>query len=104
MKDPDRARLSCHPPSVRADYVITKSRRYSTTFTALRQARHDHLVAKAATRSQGNIRVSYDRWRYAGSGYPLRGDHLIATHFAENAIEHRVTSWEEYLDSLVPAA
>jgi hypothetical protein len=79
-------------------HVISKSRRYSTTFTALRTARHEHLVRKAMARSSGTTRVLYDKWSYAGSGYPLRGDCLIATDWAESAIEARWYAWDAITD------
>ena len=55
-------------------HFLTKSRRYSTTLSALRQARADHRAAEARQRHgqpepvSGNV-VNESQWRFAGSGY-----------------------------------
>ena len=55
-------------------HFLTKPRRYSTTLSALRQARADHRAAEARQRHgqpepvSGNV-VNESQWRFAGSGY-----------------------------------
>jgi hypothetical protein len=55
----------------------SRSRRYSTTFTALRQARAKHAKAAAGHHDEPGIRVEAD-WRYAGIGYTTAGDIWLA--------------------------
>jgi hypothetical protein len=55
-------------------HFLTKSLRYSTTLSALRQARADHRAAKLRQRNgqpdPDKIRVIYEsEWRFAGSGH-----------------------------------
>ncbi|HEX6326702.1 MAG TPA: replication initiator [Jiangellaceae bacterium] len=65
-------------------HVLTKTRRYSTTFGALRQARHDWHRTRHRTANDGEAReldrrddpagdeadiVVERSWRYVGSGY-----------------------------------
>ncbi|MFI0710769.1 replication initiator [Streptomyces inhibens] len=57
----------------------TKSRRYSTTLTALRQARAEHRVEEQLEALGFGDRptVSVGQWRYVGRGYSL-AEELIA--------------------------
>lgn len=77
----------------------TKSRRYSTTFTALRRARVEHVkrrlldpwgrpATEAAT-------VAFGEWRYAGRGYRNAGDAWLAASAAAQARERRRIAREE---------
>jgi hypothetical protein len=52
-------------------HFSTKSRRYSTTLTALRQARTDHRAAErlAALGLDATTVSTVGHWRYAGRGY-----------------------------------
>jgi hypothetical protein len=52
-------------------HFSTKSRRYSTTLTALRQARTEHRAdeQRAALGLADRPSVTVGRWRYAGRGY-----------------------------------
>ncbi|MEJ1202065.1 MULTISPECIES: replication initiator [unclassified Streptomyces] len=63
-------------------HFSTKSRRYSTTLTALRQARTDHR-AKQQRASLGlaadRPTVTVGRWRYAGRGYSPEAALLAAS-------------------------
>ncbi|WP_370666484.1 replication initiator [Streptomyces sp. IBSBF 2507] len=63
-------------------HFSTKSRRYSTTLTALRQARTDHR-AKQQRASLGLVAdrptVTVGRWRYAGRGYSPEAALLAAS-------------------------
>jgi hypothetical protein len=62
-------------------HCFTKSRRFSTTFKALREARAIHAAKRAAaareasTKSDHNV-IHVSAWRYAGRGYPKAGDAL----------------------------
>lgn len=87
-----------------AGHVLTKSRRYSTTFKSLRLARYEYQEALARRRAPpgdepcGELVV--DRWRYGGSGYGLPADHVICEEFAQGAIEARADAWyARYLEA-----
>jgi len=86
-------------------HTITKSRRYSTSFAALRAARR----AWAARRLHGPA-VPLDQdgrllppagmfamasWQYAGRGYRTNADAWLAWSMAEAAREARRVAWEE---------
>ena len=64
-------------------HCFTKSRRLSTTFKTLREARVVHAVGRATptgdarTKSDHNL-VHVGAWRYAGRGYLKAGDALLA--------------------------
>jgi hypothetical protein len=62
-----RLRAWAHTLGYRGHWT-TKSRRYSTTFAALRAARTEHNAAGATTELHGH-HVLAGRWRYAGRGY-----------------------------------
>ena len=66
-------------------HCFTKSRRYSTTFTALRQARHEHQLRRAGELHARRI----GRWRYSGSGYRTFGDAWLAESGRKRALEMR---------------
>jgi hypothetical protein len=72
-------------------HCFTKSRRYSTTFKALREARASYAAAaagEAPVRSDHNsIRVR--ACRYSGSGYRRAGDALLAASSHARARERR---------------
>jgi hypothetical protein len=80
-------------------HCFTKSRRYSTTFTALREARQEHVL-----RRQGELR---DRsrdvrcWRYSGSGYRTPGDAWLAESGRKRAVHERRVAREELRTSPV---
>ncbi|WP_062216866.1 replication initiator [Streptomyces sp. NBRC 109706] len=61
-------------------HFTTKSRRYSTTLTALRTARATH-------RAGGKSTVTVGRWHYAGRGYDPAGE-LIAASVREGGEPH----------------
>ncbi|MDA0173382.1 replication initiation protein [Solirubrobacter taibaiensis] len=74
-------------------HCFTKSRRYSTTFTALRQARHEHVL-----RRNGELRdrsSDVRRWHYSGSGYRTPGDAWLAESGRKRAVEQRRVAREE---------
>ncbi len=75
-------------------HCFTKSRRFSTTFKALREARAMHAAGvsapagEASAKSDHNL-VHVSAWSYAGSGYPKAGDALLADSSHARAREHR---------------
>jgi hypothetical protein len=84
-------------------HCFTKSRRYSTTFKALREARAVHAAARsapgedAATKSDHSL-IRHKAWRYAGRGYPRAGDALLAVSSAARARERRLAARLEVAD------
>jgi hypothetical protein len=83
-------------------HCLTKSRRYSTTFTALREARerhvHEQLLARSGDREQRALVDSTERiasFRYAGQGHLTAGDALLAASAAARARERRRIAREE---------
>jgi hypothetical protein len=85
-------------------HCFTKSRRYSTTFTALRRARHEHELrcAHGGERrdpwgrpwSEGAC-VEERRWAFTGIGYRTLGDAWLAEVGAAQAREQRRLAREE---------
>lgn len=65
---PLRLRAWAHTLGYRGHWT-TKSRLYSTTFTALRASRSQHAAAEAP--ADAEVRVG--QWRYSGRGYGLQG-------------------------------
>ena len=85
-------------------HCFTKSRRYSTTFTALRQARHEYQLRRAhggERRDPWGRPVSdgasceQRRWNYTGSGYRTLGDAWLAELGAQQARDSRRLAREE---------
>jgi hypothetical protein len=72
-------------------HSFTKSRRYSTTFTALRQARHEHQLNRAGEQTADRI----GHWHYIGSGYRKPGDAWLAESGRKRAAESRRVAREE---------
>lgn len=62
-------------------HFSTKSRRYSTTLTALREARAEHRAEEQRTALgiSGRSTITVGEWRYAGRGYSLEGALLAAS-------------------------
>jgi hypothetical protein len=75
-------------------HCFTKSRRFSTTFKALREARALHAAAESAptgevaAKSDHNL-IHFSAWRYVGRGYPRAGDALLAASSHARAREQR---------------
>ena len=94
---PLRLRRWAHQLGFRG-HCFTKSRRYSTTFTALRQARHEHQLKRAgelhATARSGAGTTS-------GSGYRTLGDAWLAESGRKRALEQRRVAREELRTSPV---
>ncbi|WP_234341250.1 replication initiator [Streptomyces sp. NRRL S-646] len=62
-------------------HILTKSRRYSTTYGALQEERADHR--RGDTKPENGPTVTQSNWRYAGSGY-TPGEADIALGIAED--------------------
>jgi hypothetical protein len=82
----------------------TTSRRYSTTFTALRQARHEHVLQRlhgGERRDPWGRPVSEGasceqrRWQFTGAGYRTPGDAWLAESARTRALEQRRIAREE---------
>jgi hypothetical protein len=79
-------------------HCISKSRRYSTTFGALRAARAEFEASRrAGGREQPNV-VRHASWTYRGSGHKTPGDAYLARLWAEQAAENRWLAWMAYDD------
>jgi hypothetical protein len=83
-------------------HCLTKSRRYSTTFKELREARerhvHEQLLAPSTDAAQRAIAGASERiatFRYDGQGHVTAGDALLADAAAARAREHRRLAREE---------
>jgi hypothetical protein len=74
-------------------HCFTKSRRYSTTFTRLRQARHEHILRRNGQQRDPSSEIR--RWAYAGSGYKTFGDAWLAESGRKRAFEQRRIAREE---------
>lgn len=78
-------------------HCFTKSRRFSTTFKALREARATYATDRAtgtdvapAKSDHNTVRIS--AWRYAGRGYRKAGDELLAASTHARTRERRLVS------------
>ncbi|RZT84611.1 hypothetical protein EV383_1458 [Pseudonocardia sediminis] len=88
-----------------AGHFSTRSRRYSTTLTALRQARRDWQLAHATTGpaddverlddGQDTTEVVISSLQYAGIGWHTTADALLASTAAAQARDRRRTAREE---------
>jgi hypothetical protein len=85
-------------------HCFTKSRRYSTTFTRLRQARHEHQLRRAHGGEQRDpwgrpmsdgVCVERRHWAYTGTGYRTLGDAWLAESAAATARERRRVARQE---------
>ena len=76
-------------------HCFTKSRRFSTTFKALRQARASYAAGPEAgvAKSDHNL-VRISAWEWAGSGYRKSGDALLAISTHARAREQRQAARE----------
>ncbi|HEV2360168.1 MAG TPA: replication initiator [Acidimicrobiales bacterium] len=72
-------------------HVLTKSRRYSTTFGELR-------LARRIWRVEGGDEVEsigFTRWSFKGTGYRCEIDHVLAISFAERRRQGRLAAYEK---------
>jgi hypothetical protein len=84
-------------------HCFTKSRRHSTTFKALREARSAHAAGRAreatdAGAKSGHNSIRLGAWSYAGRVYPKAGDALLAASAHARAHEHRRLARETAMD------
>jgi hypothetical protein len=85
-------------------HCLTKSRRYSTTFKALREAReafvHEQLLTRSRDATQRALAGATERiasFRYAGLGHLTTADAYLAASAAARARENRRIAREERL-------
>lgn len=71
---------------------LTKSPYWSTTLTALRQARHEYQLRRSGKSSD---EPTVGHWAYGGSGHRSEGDAWLAEAHRKNRQLVRRTSWEE---------
>jgi hypothetical protein len=85
-------------------HCFTKSRRYSTTFMRLRQARHQHVLQRLhggeprdpwGRRVSDGASVEQRRWSFTGRGYRTLGDAWLAESAAARAREQRQVARDE---------
>lgn len=85
-------------------HCFTKSRRYSTTFTALRRARHDYVLRRQHPRGRldpwgravsDGASEELRRFRFMGLGYRTAGDAWLAELVADQEREQRRVAREE---------
>jgi hypothetical protein len=76
---------------------LTKSQSWSTTFTALRQARHGWRLGQEniADRDGSGGLVALENWEYVGIGHGNAGETWLANSTALLAQQHRRLAWEE---------
>lgn len=75
-------------------HCIAKSRRYSTTLTALRKARAEYQAGRGRNGQLAESVIKVATWEWSGSGYLTSGDALLAARWAEEATEARRAFWE----------
>jgi len=75
-------------------HFLTKSRRYSTTFTALRAARAQWAASQRIPRREVEGETLVKRWEVAGFGWRLSGDALLAQTVREQARARREAARE----------
>ncbi|HZD71953.1 MAG TPA: replication initiator [Actinomycetes bacterium] len=96
--EPLRLRQWAHMLGFRGHWS-TKSRRYSTTFTALRRARLEHATRERrdpwGRPAAEGATVTLAEWRYAGRGYRTLADAWLAASAAARAREQRRIAREE---------
>jgi hypothetical protein len=101
----DRRLAACAHQLGYRGQCLAKSRRYSTTFTALRKAREQHVHEQILTRSrdaaQRAIAGASERiasFRYAGQGHITAADELLAASAAARARDQRRAAREALSD------
>ena len=94
----DRRLAACAHALGYRGHCLTKSRRYSTTFKALREARelhvHEQLLKRSADRAQRALALvakseRIASFRYVGQGHLTAADALLAASAASRAREER---------------
>ncbi|MCX4910167.1 replication initiator [Streptomyces sp. NBC_00878] len=82
-----RLRFWAHALGYRG-HILTKSRRYSTTYAALRAVRADYLRSATGTPADASRSVTESAWRYVGSGH-TPGAAQLAAGIAEDLARSR---------------
>ncbi|MFF3143269.1 replication initiator [Streptomyces sp. NPDC057927] len=90
-----RLRVWAHSLGYRG-HILTKSRRYSTTYAALRADRADHLHGDRETADDPSA-VTESAWRYVGSGH-TPGAAQLAAGIAEDLAQARENAREAMAD------
>jgi hypothetical protein len=97
----DRRLAACAHQLGYRGHCLTKSRCYSTTFTALRQAReqhvHEQLLARSVDPAQRALAGASERvtsFRFVGQGHVTAADAVLAASAAARAREERRAAWE----------
>ncbi|MGW7006897.1 replication initiator [Streptomyces sp. NPDC054933] len=93
--EPLRLRLWAHSLGYRG-HILTKSRRYSTTYGALRAERADHKRRSAGVADDPNA-VKESSWRFVGSGH-TPGAALLARGIANDIARSREDAREALAD------
>jgi hypothetical protein len=70
-------------------HFLTKSRGYSTTFAALREARAQWNEARRHGGQAPEDRVTEGHWRAIGAGWANQGESLFASHLQRQRAEDR---------------
>jgi glutathione S-transferase len=90
-------------------HCLTKSRRYSTTFTALRGAReqhvHEQILARsrdAAQRAMAGASERIATFRYVAQGHLTTADAFLAASATARAREQRLAAREALCEDLQP--
>ena len=98
----DRRFAACAHALGYRGHCLTKSRRYSTTFKALRQAREQHVHEQrlarsgdATQRATAGATERVSRLRYAGLGHLTAADAFLAASAAARAREQRNAARED---------
>jgi hypothetical protein len=74
---------------------LTKSQAWSTTFGALREARHSWQLEQHGHHPDTEDTVRIGDWTYRGIGHATRGDTWLAQNAHTNRQQNRRTAWEE---------
>jgi hypothetical protein len=105
-----RLRAWAHTAGYRG-HCLTKSRRFSTTFAALRADRQEWRVAEKRAMAEPAAIAGPDsgtdgivsEWTFVGMGYTTAGDAWLAESIAEEERLARRSAYEERQDSLLDA-
>ncbi len=90
-----RLQLWAHTCGFRGHF-LTKSRRYSTTFGALRDERHRWRLANQSADHRGaSDPAEFREWTYEGSGYRTAGDVCLARNLEEMRRAGRMLARED---------
>ena len=103
-----RLRAWAHTAGYRG-HCLTKSRRFSTTFTALRAMRQEWTVAEkrsgtgrgAGAETDDDTDEIVSQWTFAGMGYMTAGDAWLAESIAEEERLARRSRYEERQDAMI---